>query len=400
VKTDELGGTLYIPAVFSSMFGLSLDTKTPLLKSERVISRASIRALNLIRSAIEASDESPSEVFSTVGTEQEVFIIDRDLYNKRPDLMITGRTLFGCKPPKGQDLAEHYWGHMPMRVVKAFESIQSKMYEFGVPVATIHNEVAPAQFEIAPSFERASVSSDHNMLLMQVMEEECERKDLALLLHEKPFANVNGSGKHTNWSLATNTGENLLYPGENPNPKSNIQFLFFLAAFLKAADEHSDILRTYVAVPGNEFRLGGMEAPPAIISVFLGDHLENLVKEIIEDTPATQSNALRKLLDLGVVSLPQLKQDSSDRNRTSPMAFTGNRFEFRAVGSSQNPAGPITAMNAIMSSSLNEMCEELEKSIAAGMDKKLAIDIMIRETLKKHVKITYGGDCYEQVCYS
>jgi glutamine synthetase len=252
-----------------------------------------------VRKAIEGGErkEMPTDIYVTVGTEQEVFIIDKATLQQRPDLSLTGRTLFSSPSPKGQELLNHYWGKMPAPILNTFEGIQQRLYEYGVPVATIHNEVGPCQFEIAPSFERASVCSDHNMLLMEVMEEECEKRGLSLLLHEKPFANVNGSGKHINWSLATNTGENLLFPGDNPC--DNLQFLFFFSALVRAVSLHSSILRSHIAVPGNEFRLGGLEAPPAVISIFTGMQLEQVVSEIISDVVHFDQKKKGSTRDLG-----------------------------------------------------------------------------------------------------
>ncbi|KAH3763408.1 glutamine synthetase [Pelomyxa schiedti] len=396
VVSDELGGCLYIPAVFCSIFGLSMDSKTPLLKSERAISAAVMRVLKLIQSALEdvPSAPLPSDIYCTIGVEQEMFIIDRNLYNRRPDLITSGRTLIGRLGPKGQQLADHYWGQVPRRVLEALHEVQERLWSLGYPVTTVHNEVAPAQFEMAPIFERASVASDHNMIMMEMLRKVCEKHDLSVLFHEKPFSKVNGSGKHTNWSLATDSGENLLAPGNDPS--HNTQFLFIFSAFLRAVYLHSDVLRAYVSVPGNEFRLGGMEAPPAIISVFIGQHLEQITRDFVNPSSDSASSSLPTLLDLGLATLPRLHQDKSDRNRTSPLAFTGNRFEFRAVGSSQNCAGPITAINAIVTESLLHMADEVDKHVSSGINKKMALLHVIRATLSESLPIIYNGDCYEK----
>lgn len=392
VKLDEFGGCLYVPATFSSMFGLSLDSKTPLLKSERLISTAGVRAVALVRRAVHDTGRPlPSAVYNTIGLEQELFVLDRRLYDKRPDLVATGRTLFGSPPLQSQSAARHYWGPIPAPVLGALDATQGRLFELGVPVAAVHNEAAPCQFELAPSFERASVSSDHNMLLMQVLDEECKKRDLVALFHEKPFAHVNGSGKHTNWSLATDTGENLFSAGAHPH--GNLQFLFFFTAFIRAVSLHNAVLRAHIACPGNEFRLGGMEAPPAIISVFVGEQLEQLVRSIVDGTVPHSPGA--GALDLGVASLPKLRRDVADRNRTSPLAFVGDRFEFRAVGSSQNPANPITAVNAIVADSLNALCDDVERAAASSTDTLSAvITTVIRDTLRVHFRIIYNGDCY------
>eukprot|EP00727_Mastigamoeba_balamuthi_P001564 m51a1_g11404 hypothetical protein (744) ;mRNA; f:2093-4713 len=410
VIVTELGGCLYIPAVFCSVFGLSLDVRTPMLKSEYAVSQASIRALGLLRQILHEGPGSPraapSTVYASLGPEQELFLIDRAKYEARPDLVNTGRILLGAAPVRGQQLEEHYWGTMPMRVRHCLETVQERLWELGVPIVTMHNEVAPGQFEMAPCYERASVAADHNMITMQVMMQEAERHGLAALLHEKPFSRyVNGSGKHANWSLATNEGENLFCPGDEPENRT--QFLFFLAAFLRAAHVHTDLLRTAIAVPGNEFRLGGMEAPPAIISVFLGEFLNEVVNEIIAGPPKSRSPADGhpcrsttpspcSYLDLGLATLPKVQLDGSDRNRTSPLAFVGSRFEFRAVGSSQNPAWPVMIINTIMADSLGVMCDQLEEVLKSGAAPRDALAKVIRETLKAHQDIVYNGDCYDQ----
>lgn len=409
VVVGDFSGCLYIPAVFCSIFGLSLDQRTPMLKSERSIGDAALRALRLISSCMSApsspglSSSNPAgdgqpraevtDVYVTVGAEQEMFIIDREMFKRRPDLVECGRLLLGGPPDKGQQLEDHYWANVPLRVRKVLTDTQGQLWELGVPVTTAHNEVAPAQFEMASNYERASVASDHNMVLMQILEEKCEEQGLSCLFHEKPlYKFVNGSGKHLNWSLATNTGDNLLLPSDEP--KAQVRFLFFLAAFIRAVHVHADVLRVAIAVPGNEFRLGGMEAPPAILSVFLGDHLGKLVESIISGQKLSPEKS-EGVLDLGI-GMPKLMQDSSDRNRTSPVAFVGNRFEFRAVGSSQNVAWPLMALNTIVADSLSAMSDEVESAIASGAQpsKSLAIQKVIRDTLTAHRAIVYNGDCY------
>ena len=419
VVSDHLTGCLYIPTIFCSIFGLSLDQRTPLLKSENALRDAALRSLRLCQTLMDqftspggqcpACQAKPAEtdVFITVGAEQEMFIVDRELYKRRPDLVNCGRVLLGNPPTKGQELSDHYWGKMPARVQRVLAATERRLWTLGVPVVTAHNEVAPAQFELASQYERASVASDHNMLLMQVLGEECEKAGLACLFHEKPFFTyVNGSGKHLNWSLATNTGENLLEPGKSFH--HNIRFLFFLAAFLRAAHLHADVLRTAIAVPGNEFRLGGMEAPPAIISVFLGAQLGQIVDDVIQGVrivSCSRRDSAEKVLDLGIPTTARLTTDSGDRNRTSPLAFVSNRFEFRAVGSSQNCAWPITALNAIVAESLHALCDEVDELVvrspflgsdlspgAAGVE---ALQQVIRKTLTEHQAVIYNGDCYE-----
>jgi len=413
VVVDDFSGCLYLPAVFCSIFGLSLDQRTPMLKSEHALKEAALRSLRVIVACTHTMASPtvsptcivsghggperpvPSDIYITVGAEQEMFIIDRELFTKRPDLATCGRILLGAPPAKGQQMADHYWARMPVRVREVLKHTQEKLWALGIPVITAHNEVAPAQFEMASNFERASVASDHNMVIMELLEEQCAAEGLACLLHEKPLGKtVNGSGKHLNWSMATDTGENLLVPGEDA--RSNIQFLFILAAFLRAAHVHSDVLRTAIApAAGNEFRLGGMEAPPAVISVYLGERLQHAVDEICKghrcDTASKEEH-----LDLGIPTLPKLVLDSTDRNRTSPLAFVGNRFEFRAVGSSQNCAWPITALNTIVAESLLAMCDEVERLTPTMPSPSAALQRVIRETLAEHRAILFEDDCYDE----
>lgn len=435
---DDFCGCLYIPTVFCSIFGLSLDQRTPLLKSECALREAALRAVRIFEDCVfvlsspmitdgsnaasfvqdcakegEDTRSRVSDVQVTVGIEQEMFIFDKALADKRPDITICGRTLVGRAPLRGQELNDHYWCVMPPRVRDALRDTQARLWELGVPVVTTHNEVAPGQFEFAVHFERGSIASDHNMLLMRILEEECVRHGLTCLFHEKPLgSHANGSGKHLNWSLATDTGENLFVPGEGV--RHNLRFLFFLAAFLRAVHDHSDVLRAATAVHGNEFRLGGMEAPPAVISVFLGDHIGSIVEEIVEGTrrvTATEETATQDpLLDLGIPTIARVTLDVADRNRTSPIAYVGNRFEFRAVGSSQNCAWPTTVLNTIMTESLNAMCNELWELTATAtypsspsllsspsqLPQIAALQNVIRSTLARCHSVVYNGDCYDE----
>lgn len=430
VINDDFCGCLYIPTVFCSIFGLSLDQRTPLIKSECALREAALRAVRIFEDCVfslpspviadNASAQLPavqsaggedtraraSDVRVTVGIEQEMFIFDKALADRRPDITVCGRTLVGRAPLRGQELSDHYWSVMPPRVREALRDTQARLWELGVPVVTTHNEVAPGQFEFAVHFERGSIATDHNMLLMRILEEECERHGLVCLFHEKPLgAHANGSGKHLNWSLTTDTGENLFVPGEGV--RHNLRFLFFLAAFLRAVHDHSDVLRAATAVHGNEFRLGGMEAPPAVISVFLGDHVGGIVEEIVEGTrrvtAAGEAAAQDPLLDLGIPTIARVTLDVADRNRTSPIAYVGNRFEFRAVGSSQNCAWPTTVLNTIMAESLTAMCNELWEltaSVASSSPSQLpqiaALQNVIRSTLARCHSVVYNGDCYDE----
>ena len=334
------GTTLCIPTAFCSWTGEALDKKTPLLRSMEALSKHAVRILRLFGS-------TASQVYTTAGPEQEYFLIDKVFYFNRPDLINAGRTLFGAKPPKGQEMEDHYFGAIPERVLACMLETETELYKLGVPVKTRHNEVSPAQYEIAPIFENANVATDHNMLVMETMKRVADRYGLQLLLHEKPFAGVNGSGKHVNWSMADDHGNNLLKPGDTPH--DNAQFLLFLVAVIKAVARHGDLLRVAVAHAGNDHRLGANEAPPAIISIFLGDMLQDIVEQI-EGGGAKSAKAGGEL-KIGVTVLPTLPRDPGDRNRTSPFAFTGNKFEFRAVGSSQSIAGPIVVLNTIVAES-------------------------------------------------
>ena len=374
--------TLCIPTVFCSYSGQALDKKTPLLRSMDEVSRQAIRILRLF------GDTETRRVTAQVGPEQEYFLIDRKDYMKREDLRLTGRTLFGAKAPRGQELDDHYYGAIRPRVAEYMKDLDTELWKLGVLSKTKHNEVAPCQHEMAPIYTDANSACDQNQLTMEMMKKVAERHDLVCLLHEKPFAGVNGSGKHDNWSLATDSGKNLFKPGKTPS--QNAQFLLFLAAFLKGVDEYQDFLRATVAFPGNDLRLGAQEAPPAILSVFLGDDLQAVVDSIIHGTPYTDAG--KRTLRIGVDVLPNIPQDNTDRNRTSPMAFTGNKFEFRALGSSQSISGPNIALNTIMAEELEQFADELEGS----QDFQADLAALIRRVLTEHQRIIFNGNGYTE----
>jgi glutamine synthetase len=371
---------LCIPTAFCSYGGEALDKKTPLLRSMEVLSKQAMRILKLF------GHTDVNHVFSTVGPEQEYFLIDKALYEKRRDLIYTGRTLFGAKPPKGQELEDHYFGAIKPRIQAFMDALNEELWKLGVLAKTEHNEVAPAQHELAPIFSITNVASDHNQLTMEMMKKIAARYNLTCLLHEKPFAGVNGSGKHNNWSMSTNTGLNLLEPGQTPY--ENAQFLLFLAAVIKAVDEHQDMLRVSVASAGNDHRLGANEAPPAIVSVFLGEELTDIVESL---TTGTAYNSRKKTeMTIGVDVLPPLPKDSTDRNRTSPFAFTGNKFEFRMLGSSFSVSGPNIVLNTIVAESLKQFAETLEN---AG-DFTATLHGLIVKELKEHKRIIFNGNNY------
>ena len=372
--------TLCIPTVFCSYSGQALDKKTPLLRSMDEVSRQAVRILRLF------GDTETRRVTAQVGPEQEYFLIDRKDYMKREDLRLTGRTLFGAKAPRGQELDDHYYGAIRPRVADYMKDLDTELWKLGVLSKTKHNEVAPCQHEMAPVYTDANSACDQNQLTMEMMKKVAERHGLVCLLHEKPFAGVNGSGKHDNWSLATDSGKNLFQPGKTPS--QNAQFLLFLAAFLKGVDEYQDFLRATVAFPGNDLRLGAQEAPPAILSVFLGDDLQGVVDSIIRGTPHTDAG--KRTLRIGVDVLPNIPQDNTDRNRTSPMAFTGNKFEFRALGSSQSISGPNIALNTIMAEELEQFADELEGS----RDFQTDLAALIRRVLTEHQRIIFNGNGY------
>lgn len=377
------GATLCIPSAFASWTGEALDLKTPLLRSMEALNKSAKRALRHFGVEV-------NKVFSTVGPEQEYFLIDEEFYYRRPDLVMTGRTLFGAKPPRGQELEDHYFGSIPDRVLSFMTDVENQLYALGIPVKTRHNEVAPSQYEIAPHFEPSNLAADHQQLIMQVLKNTARRYGLVALLHEKPFAGVNGSGKHCNWSMGTDTGLNLLEPGETPH--ENLQFLFFCTAVIKAVDEHQDLLRLSVASASNDHRLGANEAPPAIISIFLGDQLT----EILEGLGNGQAGSSRRagVLELGVPVLPPLPKHAVDRNRTSPFAFTGNKFEFRAVGASQSISFPITVINTIVADAIDQMTDALEARLKKKGTLEQAVLEVIRETFQKHKRIVFNGDNY------
>ena len=375
-------GSLYIPTVFCSYSGEALDKKTPLLRSMDEVSRQAVRILRLF------GDTETKRVTAQVGPEQEYFLIDKALYEKREDLRMCGRTLFGAKPPRGQELEDHYFGAIRPRVAAYMKDLDETLWALGVLSKTKHNEVAPAQHEMAPVFSDANSACDQNQLAMEMMKKVADRHGLVCLLHEKPFAGVNGSGKHDNWSLSTDTGKNLFKPGSTP--RQNAQFLLFLAAFIKGVDDYQEFLRATVAFPGNDHRLGAQEAPPAVLSIFLGDELSAVVDSIINDTDFQSTG--KRTLKIGVDSLPAIPQDNTDRNRTSPMAFTGNKFEFRMLGSSQSISGPNITLNTIMAEELEQFADELEVS----RDFQADLEKLIRRVFTEHQRIIFNGNGYDE----
>jgi glutamine synthetase len=375
--------TLVIPTAFVSWTGEALDKKTPLLRSMEAVSKQAVRVLKLFGSSAE-------RVYATAGPEQEYFLIDRNFYFARPDLINAGRTLFGAKPPKGQEMEDQYFGSIPERVLACMSEVELELYKVGVPVKTRHNEVAPSQYEIAPVFENLNVAVDHQMMTMEMLTKIAPKYGLACLLHEKPFAGVNGSGKHNNWSLSDEFGNNLLSPGDTPH--DNMQFLVFCAAVLKAVDTWQGLLRASIASAGNDHRLGANEAPPAILSVFLGDMLTDIFEQI-EKGPA-KSTKQGGTLDIGVSVLPKLPRDAGDRNRTSPFAFTGNKFEFRAVSSGQNISFPNTVLNAAMADALDTVATELEAAVGKGEPLKSAVSKLLTKVGKAHKRIVFNGNNY------
>jgi glutamine synthetase len=375
--------TLVIPTAFVSWTGEALDKKTPLLRSMDAVSKQAVRVLKLFGSSAE-------RVFSTCGAEQEYFLIDRNFYFARPDLINAGRTLFGAKPPKGQELEDQYFGSIPERVLALMAEAELELFKVGVPVKTRHNEVAPSQYEIAPVFENANVATDHQLMTMEMLKKIAPKYGLACLLHEKPFAGVNGSGKHNNWSLSDEFGNNLLGPGATPH--DNMQFLVFCAAVIRAVDTWQGLLRASIAHAGNDHRLGANEAPPAIISIFLGDMLTDIFAQLEKGT--AKSTKQGGTLDIGASVLPKLPRDAGDRNRTSPFAFTGNKFEFRAVGSSQNIAWPNMILNAAMADALEGIANELEKATSGGEDLNKAVGKLLTKIIKEHKRIIFNGNNY------
>ena len=375
-------GTLYIPTAFCSYSGESLDKKTPLLRSMETLSESATKLLHIL------GKEKVTRVDTTVGSEQEYFLIDKDLYTEREDLMLTGRTLIGAPAPKGQEMEDHYFGVLKPKVSEFMHDLDQELWKLGVPAKTKHNEVAPSQHELAPVFETANIAVDHNQLTMEMMKKVADKHNYACLLHEKPFEGINGSGKHNNWSMITSEGENLLDPGKTPG--KNVQFLLFLMGIVSAVDDYADLMRVSVATAGNDHRLGANEAPPAIVSIYVGDELEKVLESIENGEDFTASDS--RQLETGAHVLPHFVQDNTDRNRTSPFAFTGNKFEFRMPGSSLSVADPNIVLNTAVAEALDQICEKLE-----GVDKKdLEEEAMklVKKLLKKHRRIIFNGNGY------
>lgn len=384
LKESGCGTILCIPTAFCSYTGEALDKKTPLLRSMEALSEQALRIVRLF------GNTEATKVTASVGPEQEYFLVDKDLFFQRKDLMFAGRTLFGAPAPKGQEMEDHYFGVIKERVGAYMKDLNEELWKLGVTAKTQHNEVAPAQHELAPIYETANIAVDHNQLVMEAMKRVAYKHDLRCLLHEKPYAGVNGSGKHNNWSITTDNGVNLLDPGDTPN--KNIQFLLVLACIMKAVDIHADLLRQSASDVGNDHRLGANEAPPAIISIFLGDQLEDVVKQLVETGDASRVLAGGKL-EAGVSTLPKFEKDATDRNRTSPFAFTGNKFEFRMVGSADSIASPNTTLNAIVAEAFCEAADVLEKAKAEGSFDN-AVHDLIKEYMTKHQRIVFNGDGY------
>lgn len=387
-RSDNGVVTLCIPTAFVSWNGEALDKKTPLLRSQEAVGEQAMRILRLF-----GTDKGVGRVITTLGPEQEYFLVDRNFYFARPDLLVCDRTLFGARPPKGQQLEDHYFGAIPARVLSFMAEVEKELYRLGVPVKTRHNEVAPGQYELAPIFEHANVACDHQMLVMETLKRVAPRYGLQCILHEKPFAGINGSGKHNNWSISTDTGVNLLDPQDETH--TNMQFLTFLTAVIRAVDVHADLLRASIASASNDHRLGANEAPPAIISIFLGEMLSDIIEQLLTGTPKRTIKGGH--LDLGARTLPMLPRHAGDRNRTSPFAFTGNKFEFRAVGSTQSSAWPNTVLNTIVAESLDLIAGRLEK--ACGKDPseaklQQAVRGVLKDVLKEHGRVVFNGDGY------
>jgi glutamine synthetase len=377
------GTTLVIPTAFLSWTGDALDKKTPLLRSMEAVSKQAVRILKLFGGKAQ-------RVYATCGPEQEYFLIDRQFYFTRPDLINAGRTLFGAKPPKGQEMEDHYFGSIPDRVLAYMQECERELYKVGVPIKTRHNEVAPGQYEVAPIFENANVATDHQMMTMEMLKRMAPKYGLACLLHEKPFAGVNGSGKHLNWSMSDELGNNLLSPGETPH--DNVQFLVFCAAVLRAVNKFQGLLRFSIASAGNDHRLGANEAPPAILSIFLGDMLTDIFEQIEKGSAKTTKSG--GLLDTGVSVLPKLPRDAGDRNRTSPFAFTGNKFEFRAVSGNQSIAFPNIALNVAVTEALDYVASELEKELKGGKKLPVAVKALLTRMIKENKRIIFNGNNY------
>ena len=377
-------GTLYIPTAFCSYGGEALDKKTPLLRSMEALSNEAVKILHIL------GNTAVIHVSTTIGPEQEYFLVDKDLYKQRRDLVLCGRTLMGASAPRGQEMEDHYFGALKPRVAAYMHDLDEELWKLGIPAKTKHNEVAPSQHELAPIFDTANVAVDHNQLTMEIMKKVADKHGLACLLHEKPFEGINGSGKHNNWSISTNTGENLLDPGKTPD--QNIQFLVFLMAVIKAVDEYADLMRVSAASAGNDHRLGGNEAPPAIVSIFLGDELTAVLKSIEEDTYFDEHQSVQ--LETGAHVLPHFMKDNTDRNRTSPFAFTGNKFEFRMLGSSASVATPNIILNTAVAEALSQFSKELEGT--APEDMEHAVHELIKRAIKKHKKVIFNGNGYTE----
>ena len=377
-------GTLYIPTAFCSYGGEALDKKTPLLRSMEALSQEAVHLLHIL------GNTEVTHVSTTIGPEQEYFLVDKDLYEQRRDLVFTGRTLLGAPAPRGQEMEDHYFGALKPRVAAYMHDLDEELWKLGIPAKTKHNEVAPSQHELAPIFDTANVAVDHNQLTMEVMKKVADKHGLVCLLHEKPFEGINGSGKHNNWSISTNTGENLLDPGKTP--AKNIQFLVFLMAVIKAVDEYADLMRISAASAGNDHRLGGNEAPPAIVSIFLGDELTAILKSIEDDTYFGKHQRVQ--LETGAHVLPHFIKDNTDRNRTSPFAFTGNKFEFRMLGSSASVATPNIILNTAVAEALAQFSREL--SGTAPKDMEHAVHELIKRAIKKHKKVIFNGNGYTE----
>lgn len=385
-KTDDGLAVLCIPTVFCGYHGQALDKKTPLLRSQKALISQLYRVGKLF------GLPETKRPYATLGPEQEYFLVDAELYAKRPDLIQTGRTLFGVRPARHQQLDDHYFGQIKPRILSFMAEVDNELWKLGIPAKTRHNEVAPAQFEIAPIFEEQNLAVDHNMLTMDVLQMVAARHNLVCLLHEKPFAGVNGSGKHNNWSITGPDGKNWLSPGKNP--QENAKFLLILVAIIKAVDEHARLIRAAVAAPGNDHRLGANEAPPAIISIFLGDQLSDVVQQL--KTGAAKSSKSSTSMEIGVDSLPKLSRDATDRNRTSPFAFTGNKFELRAVGSTASCATANTVLNLICAASLDEMLTQLENDLASGKEFHIALQEHLTQEVNAHDKIIFDGNGYSE----
>lgn len=385
LKEDSVGNvTLCIPTAFCSYTGEALDKKTPLLRSMAAVSKQAIRVLRIL------GNKTSKRVYPTVGPEQEYFLIDKKFYEARLDLIVTGRTLFGAPSPKGQELEDQYLGSIKDRVSKFMRDLDLELWKMGVSSKTRHNEVAPAQFEMAPVFSTCNIAADHNQLVMETMRKVALRHDLVCLLYEKPYAGINGNGKHNNWSLATDDGFNLLEPGDTPH--DNEQFLLFLSALITAVDRHADKLRAGAATPGNDHRLGANEAPPAIISIFMGEELTEILESITKGK--TGSSRGQHYINIGIDTMPKLPKDNTDRNRTSPFAFTGNKFEFRTVGSSASISGPNTVLNTIVAEALDEIATRLEKAKGKDLNKEAAA--IVRDAVNKHGRVIFNGNNYSE----